>query len=431
VACRLRLQVYVAGLMRHSVGVSTVTVMDDDKRLPRLGRRIVRLADHRLFWLDLLVAVVFADSAIHVAASTSHLHEAGTGWEVVRNSAIVVASAALPLRRRHPRAALGIVLPAVAVALALQVEQPFVILSALALYSVTVSCPRRTSRQALGLVAGVTTAAVVIGGGSSLGLILVADLAVVAVAWLLGENARGRRASVAVLAERTAEREAARDERARRAVADERLAIARELHDIVAHAMSVIAVRSGVARVVMDSRPEEAREALGAIETTSRQALQEMRLLVGVLRRGEGDGDSDSQRSPAPGLSGLPELVAQARAAGVDVSVDIEGDRRPLPEGAELSAYRIIQEALTNVVRHVGPTRARVRLVYLVDQIVIEVIDEGGRRWDPPHPDPAGGGNGLVGMRERVALYGGELVARPHGHGFEVRATLRTVGVSR
>jgi signal transduction histidine kinase len=427
--------VYVAGLMRHSGVVSTVTVMDDNQRLPRLGRRIVRLADHRLLGLDLLVAVVFADSAIHVAASTAHLHQVGTGWEVVRNSVIVVACAALPFRRRHALATLGIALPAVAVALAIQVEQPFVILSALVLYSVTVGCPRRTSRQALGLVAVVTTVAVVIGGGSSLGLILVADLAVVAVAWLLGENARGRQASAAMhaerTAERTAEREAARDERARRAVADERLAIARELHDIVAHAMSVIAVRSGVARVVMDSRPEEAREALGAIETTSRQALQEMRLLVGVLRRGEGDGESDGQRGPAPGLSRLPELVEQARAAGVDVSVEIDGDRRLLPEGAELSAYRIIQEALTNVVRHVGPTRARVRLVYLADEIVIEVIDDGGRRWDPPHPDPAGGGNGLIGMRERVALYGGELVARPHGHGFEVRATLRTVGVGR
>jgi signal transduction histidine kinase len=401
-----------------------VTTMDGDPRPVLLGRRILRLADHRWVALDVLLAALFADSAIHVTASTSSLRQAGTGWEVIRDTAIVVAVVALPFRRRRPLAALLVILPAVGLALALQVEQPFMTLAALALYSVTVASPPRTSRVALGLVAVVTVTAALVGGGSGVGLIVVADLAVIAVAWLVGENTRGRQLSAAADAERAAEREVAREERAKRAIADERLAIARDLHDIVAHAMSVIAVRSGVARVVMDSRPEEAREALGAIETTSRQALQEMRLLVGVLRRGEGG------RSPAPGLTRLPDLLAQARDAGVDVTVEIDGEQRPLPDGADLSAYRIIQEALTNVVRHVGPTRARVHLLYRVDEIVISIVDDGGRRWDPPHPGPAGGGNGLIGMRERVALYGGELTAGPHGHGFEVRATLPTVGVT-
>jgi signal transduction histidine kinase len=172
----------------------------------------------------------------------------------------------------------------------------------------------------------------------------------------------------------------------------------------------------------MDSRPGEARDALDAIETTSRQALQELRLLVGVLRRGE----DEDERAPAPGLDRLAELVGQAKDAKVEVSVEINGERRALPDGADLSAYRIIQEALTNVVRHVGPTRARVRLDYRADEIIISVVDEGGRRWDPPRADPGGGGNGLIGMRERVALYGGELTAGPYGHGFEVRATLPT-----
>jgi signal transduction histidine kinase len=398
--------------------------MDGDPRLALLGRRILRFADHRWAALDVLLAALFADSAIHVAASSSTLRQAGTGWEILRDAAIVVAVVVLPFRRRRPLTALLVILPAVGLALALQVEQPFVTLAALALYSVTVASPRPTARTALGLVAVVTVIAAVVGGGGDAGLIVVADLAVVAVAWLVGENTRGRQLSAATAAERAAEREVAREERAKRAIADERLAIARDLHDIVAHAMSVIAVRSGVARVVMDSRPEEAREALGAIETTSRQALQEMRLLVGVLRRGEGE------RSPAPGLTRLPDLLAQARDAGVDVTVEIDGDRRPLPDGADLSAYRIIQEALTNVVRHVGPTRARVHLLYRVDAIVISIVDDGGRRWDLPHPDPVGGGNGLIGMRERVALYGGELTAGPHGHGFEVRATLPTVGVA-
>jgi signal transduction histidine kinase len=418
--------VYVGGLMRHGGRVNTLTAMDDDPHLPLMGRRLLRLADHRWAALDVAVAAVFADSAIHVAASNAHLRQAGTGWDVIRDAAIVVACAALPFRRRYPLGTLAVVLPTAGLALALQVEQPLVALAAFALYSVTVASARQTSRVALGLVAAVTLVAALVGGGSGVGLIAVADLALVAIAWLAGENTRGRELAAAAAAERAAEREIAREERAKRAVADERLAIARELHDIVAHAMSVIAVRSGVARVVMDSRPEEAREALGAIETTSRQALQEMRLLVGVLRRGEGEGE----RSPAPGLSRLPELVERARDAGVDVSVEIDGDSRPLPDGADLSAYRIIQEALTNVVRHAGPTRARVRLAYLAEEIVIEIIDDGGRKWDPPQPDPAGGGNGLIGMRERVALYGGELIAGPHGHGFEVRATLPTVGMT-
>jgi len=411
--------------MRHVDRVNTVTAVDADPRIPSSRRRIQRLSDGRWVALDVTLASVFAISAISVTASGSVLRQPGTGWDVVRDMAIVVAAAALPFRRRYPLATLAVILPLVTLALALQVEQPFVTLSALALYSVTLATARRASRVALGLVTATTLAAVLIGGGSGVGLIVVADLAVVAAAWLVGENRRSQQVSADATAERAAEREAAREERAKRAVADERLAIARELHDIVAHAMSVIAVRSGVARVVIDSRPEEAREALGAIETTSRQALQEMRLLVGVLRRGEGE----SERSPAPGLSRLADLVTQARDAGVDVIVTIDGDERAIPDGADLSAYRIIQEALTNVVRHVGPTRARVHLVYLAGEILVEITDDGGRRWDPPpQPDPSGGGNGLIGMRERVALYGGQFTAGPHGHGFEVRATLPTGG---
>lgn len=396
-----------------------MTAMGDEPRLSLSHRFVRRLSDGRWVALDVVLASVFTVSAISVAASSSDLRWSGTGPEVVRVVLIVVAAVALPFRRRHPVAVLAVILPAVGGALALQVEQPFASLAALALYSVTLACSRRTSQIALGLVAVVTVAAVVGASGNGVGLIVVADLAGVAAAWLVGDNRRGQHLSAAAAVERAAEREAAREERAMRAVADERLAIARELHDIVAHAMSVIAVRSGVARVVMDSRPEEAREALGAIETTSRQALQEMRLLVGVLRRG-----GSGELSPAPGLERVPELVTQARDAGVDVMVERVGDSRPIPDGVDLSAYRIIQEALTNIVRHVGPTRARLRVTYLTDEIVLEIIDDGGRKWDPPPRDPTGGGNGLIGMRERVALYGGELTTGPHGHGFAVRATL-------
>jgi signal transduction histidine kinase len=417
--------VYIGGPMRHVGRVITLAVMNDEPRLPLSSRFVQRLSDGRWLALDVVLAGLFAFSAIAVAASTLDFRLSGSAWEVARVALIVVAAAALPFRRRYPSPALAVILPAVALALALQVEQPLVAVAALALYSVTLASSQRTSRVALGLVTVVTMAAAVIAGGKGVGVIVVADLAGVVGAWLVAENRRGQQVSAAAAVERAAEREAARDERAMRAVADERLAIARELHDIVAHAMSVIAVRSGVARVVMDDRPAEARDALAAIETTSRQALQEMRLLVGVLRRGE----TETELSPAPGLDRLQELVSQASNAGVDVAVQIDGDRWPLPSGIDLSAYRIIQEALTNVVRHVGPTQARVRVAYSADAIVVEVIDDGGRRWDPPLVDPASDGHGLIGMRERVALYGGELTAGPHGHGFQVRATLPTLSI--
>jgi signal transduction histidine kinase len=241
------------------------------------------------------------------------------------------------------------------------------------------------------------------------------------VAWLAGENARSRRVYAVSVAERAAERELEREERSRRAVAEERIVIARDLHDIVAHAMSVITVRAGVARMVMSAHPEEVSEELGIIETTARRALQEMRLLVGVLRNPEG---GDGELGPAPGLASVGDLIGQADLAGVEVTVEMVGERRALPVGADLSVYRIIQEALTNVVRHAGPTRARLRIEYRADEIVVEITDEGGRKWDPPQADLAAGGHGLIGMRERVALYGGVLSAGPQGRGFQVRACL-------
>ena len=257
-------------------------------------------------------------------------------------------------------------------------------------------------------------------GGDRLENYLVATALTVLVAWLAGENTRSRRVYAVAVAQRASERELEREERSRRAVAEERIVIARELHDIVAHAMSVITVRAGVARVVMSAHPEEVSEALGIIETTARRALQEMRLLVGVLRDDEG---GDGELGPALGLASVGELIDQAGHAGVEVTVEIVGETRALPGGADLSAYRIIQEALTNVVRHAGPTRARLRIEYRADEIVVEVTDEGGRRWDPPQANPSGG-HGLIGMRERVALYGGVLSAGPQGRGFQVRACL-------
>jgi signal transduction histidine kinase len=205
--------------------------------------------------------------------------------------------------------------------------------------------------------------------------------------------------------------------------------IARELHDVVAHAMSVIAVRSGVARAVLDTRPEEAGAALRIIEDTSRQALSEMRHLVGVLRQPE-----EADLGPAPGLDHLPQLLDHVAQAGVAVTVHHEGEVRRLPAGVELSAYRIIQEGLTNVGRHAPPGPANLEIRYGATELEIEITN--------PLPDRPGipaqsagngdGGHGLVGMRERVALYGGELTAGPTGapNTFRVLARIPTTAAA-
>jgi signal transduction histidine kinase len=207
-------------------------------------------------------------------------------------------------------------------------------------------------------------------------------------------------------------------ELAGRAAAEERLRIARELHDVVAHSMSLIAVKAGTANHVMAVRPDEAQDALRVIESTSRTALAEMRQLLGILRSGA----DTAQLAPAPGLAGLPALVNRAQQAGVSVDLDMRGTDQ-LPAGVALSVYRIVQEALTNVVRHAAPARCRMSVVVGRGEVNIEVTDDGsGTRVLPPDRSA---GHGLIGMRERVLMYGGSFHAgpRPEG-GFGVSARL-------
>jgi signal transduction histidine kinase len=199
--------------------------------------------------------------------------------------------------------------------------------------------------------------------------------------------------------------------------------------------MSIVAVRSGVARMVLDVRPDEAREALGIIEGTSRQALAELRLLVGVLRGHESQ-DGDADREPAPGLADLPGLIGRVHQAGVSVGLRVEGEPRRLSPGVDLSAYRIVQEALTNVVRHAAPARAELTVRYQPDEVMIEVTDDGSARGDrddrgdrdagPAGRGQDGTGHGIAGMRERAAVYGGRLVAEPTTSGFRVLARIPT-----
>jgi signal transduction histidine kinase len=219
-----------------------------------------------------------------------------------------------------------------------------------------------------------------------------------------------------LLGERAERAERERELRAREAVADERARIARELHDVVAHDVSVMVVQAqGAARVLEGDQPE-VREALAAIEATGREAVDDMRRLLGVLRRS----DDELALAPQPSLGQLDSLVAGVREAGLPVELEVVGEPIALPPGVDLSAYRIVQEALTNALKHAGPARARVVVRYEADAVELEVSDDG-----PGVPDTVGTGHGLVGMRERVALYGGDLEAgeRREG-GWALRARL-------
>jgi signal transduction histidine kinase len=285
-------------------------------------------------------------------------------------------------------------------------------------YSVAALRPRRVSLAGLAATEAML-ALVFLARQRALGdrSTLVADCVVVAAAWWLGDGTRRRQEAVAAARDRAAELERAREELARRAVVEERLRIARELHDVVAHSMSIIAVQSGVGAHVLDSQPEEARKALAAVEATSRQALAEMRRLLGVLRQ---EAEPSGSLTPSPGLAEVDALAADVARAGARVEVRIEGTRPELPLGLDLSAYRIVQEALTNVVRHAGPATARVRIRYAPDTVDIEVVDDG-------HGTGTGraDSHGIAGMRERAALYGGSLDAGPlPGGGFRVAASL-------
>jgi signal transduction histidine kinase len=236
------------------------------------------------------------------------------------------------------------------------------------------------------------------------------------------------------LAEAARNRISAAEESARRVLSDERARIARELHDVVAHSVSVIVVQAAAAGDVFDDRPDQARAALSSIEGAGREALAELRRLVAAVRPGEGDGDGgggeDLPSEPQPGLAQVSALAAQLRSAGLDVVVREDGEPFPLPAGVDLSAFRIVQEALTNTLRHAHATTAEVTLRYEPGVVELDVVDDGRPTIPRAHGAGTGteagnGGLGLVGMHERATMLGGVLEAGPTAHGgFRVRARL-------
>ena len=240
-----------------------------------------------------------------------------------------------------------------------------------------------------------------------------------AAAWWFGDVIRTRRERSMKLEEQAIQLAREREENARRAVLDERVRIARELHDVVAHHVSVMGVQAGAARRVLEKQPEKAREVLSLIETSSRQAVAELHRLLGFLR----GGPNTDTLAPQPSMKGLGILAGEMQEAGLPVEVKIEGKERPLPRGIDLSAYRIVQEALTNTLKHAGPAKATVTINYANDVLNLEILDSGRSATETDMKEPKG--RGIVGMRERVSLLGGEFYAgMVPGVGFSVRARI-------
>ena len=379
--------------------------------------------------VDSLLAVVFAVLGLmSVFAQSLDVDNGADYHEPGLAAAVTAMSTALPVafRRHAPLTALTVGTAAIFVHLFARWPEGALPLAVLFLtYTVGAWCQLRPAivGLAIPIVAVVALSFRDVPGLE--GFDMLGVLAQFTAAWAIGVAMRSRRAATEARVSEAEERADAEGQRAARVLAEERLRIAQELHDVVAHSMSVIAVQAGVGAHVIDERPEEARATLAAISATSRQALAEMRRMLGVLRDSEGVRSS----TPAPGLVDLPRLVDDVRAAGVPASLHVEGHADSVHSGVELSAYRVVQEALTNVIKHAGsPTRVDVTVRHEPGVLAVEVRDDGrglAARSRNGGADDEGPGHGLVGMRERVELWGGELSVGPcPGGGYRVAATL-------
>ncbi len=394
------------------------------------SRRLARLRDLPVLVQDgLIVAAVLAVQVIAlVTTGPDRLPSGALARPVDAGAYALVALATLPLlvRRRLPYVSLAAALVTMLAFGVLDYAGLFVGYAILvAVYSVSA---HRGLRPGV-IAAGVSVAALVlsyrIASWDQTAADTAFDLLAVATAVALGDGTRNR---VRVADEQAARLEvaAAEQERiAQQTVVDERARIARELHDLVAHSMSIVAVQAGMGHHLIDRDPERAKEALAAIETTTRQALTEMRRMLGVLRTTDQTATGASaEREPQPGSADITALVAEARAGGLDVELVVVPTEpaAPVPPGVALSAYRIVQEALTNVRKHAGPARVEVALRYEPDRITVVVDDDGRGMSTLPEGRP---GFGLIGMRERAGVVGGELITGPRpGGGFRVQATL-------
>ena len=352
-------------------------------------RRLARIGDALVPWA---VAIFLMMVVIDEQASPTTWSRLIIGWALA-----IVSGAALHWRRRYPERVMVITLAAGLGFFLLIPEVVIPIAPLFAIGSLAAARPPRISLPALALLMALVAANFFTTTAAD--TFFTMGLAIGA--WALGEAARSRRATAS--------------EEARRAVSEEQARIARELHDVIAHSVSVIVVQAAAADDVFEERPDQARAALRTIEQTGRDTLGELRRLLSAVRPVEGADPT----GPQPGLHRLEELAEPLRAGGLEVVVHREGETAALPAGVELSAYRIVQEALTNTLRHARATRAEVTVRCDEEALEVDVLDDG--RAAPSE----GGGHGLVGMCERAALLGGTLEAGPHPQGgFRVHARL-------
>ncbi|GHE88915.1 two-component sensor histidine kinase [Streptomyces spiralis] len=404
-------------LREHPVPYAGVTTSLDRARF--------RIKAHPLALDAALAAAVLV--CMVVGSFADPRGENGVSWAVRRPELLslvlmTLGAAALVLRRRAPRTVLAVTgTVSVLECVTGDPRAPVAMSAVIALYTVAATTDRPTTWR-LGLTTmTVLTGAAMLGG--TLPWYAQENLAIFAwtgMAAAGGDAVRSRRAFVRAMQERAERAERTREEEARRRVAEERLRIARDLHDVVAHHIALVNVQAGVAAHVMDKRPDQAKEALAHVREAGRSALNELRATVGLLRQSD---DPEAPTEPAPGLHRLDELVGTFRSAGLHVEVARADQGTTLPAAVDLAAFRIVQEALTNVQKHAGgQARAEVSVVRVGPNVEITVLDDGaGGGQDPA----TGGGHGLLGMRERVTAIGGTLTTGPrYGGGFRVHAIL-------
>ncbi|MFC8090210.1 sensor histidine kinase [Streptomyces sp. NPDC057301] len=385
-------------------------------------------------WVDSFWAVLlFGISVVSVAVREEGGQDLpGTSSEAVVVPVLLLLGLVIALRRRMPEKMLVLAIVVGLAQLVLNVAPTPVNFAFLVItYTVAATGTRWASRLALGT--GLCAAPLAQTRWPEQDSSVLGNVALVifmtvpfALAWVLGDSIRTRRAYYEQLEERATRLEKEREAQAKVAVAAERARIARELHDVVAHNVSVMVVQADGAAYVLDSAPDQAKKALETISSTGRQALAEMRRLLGVLRTGEHQ--ESGEYVPQPDVEQIDDLIQQCRSSGLPVDFKVEGTPRPLPSGVELTAYRIVQEALTNTRKHGGPnTGASVRLVYFDDGLGLLVEDDGKGAPHELYEDGGadGSGHGLIGMRERVGMVGGTLDAGPRpGGGFRISALL-------
>ncbi|MFJ9695964.1 histidine kinase [Kitasatospora sp. NPDC101183] len=379
-----------------------------------------------------LLDVVGGAVLIVITALGATIDQTGGRWIMPDAVTIVIGLAsalAVFAHRRHPLAVVAVTL---ACTMVLSVTSPRLTPTLatpllLALYFLAVRTDRATAfRASVATAALLTVMTLAFGPGGPIGE-RIGVLAWALLPGALGDSIRNRRDQLAAIEERAVRAEATREEEARRRVADERIRIARDLHDVVAHHIALANAQAGIAVHLMDRHPAQAREVLSHITEATGSALQELRATVGLLRRAE----EPAPLEPAPGLDQLPELIHSFERAGLPVRLTVEGEARPLSPGVDLTAFRIVQESLTNVAKHARGADAEITLAYSGSRVALSVANgrpsPAGRPRPAtlPRPGPGEGGFGLIGMRERAGAVGGRLSAdaRPDG-GFLVTAEL-------